>query len=236
MKKLSIITVCLNEKNKIRETIESVFSQIFRNFEYIIIDGGSTDGTAEIISEYKDKLAYFVSEKDNGIYAAMNKGIKLSSGDYILFLNGGDRLYNSTVLEEIFSAKFDEYIVFGNLMLEEENVIKSFKDIEINDRYLFNNYIPHPSCFIKKSLFDNYGYYDESFKIAGDYEFFLRVIKKYNARTKYISTVVTVYNTNGISSDSKFSILQANERRRAQKKYFSFLFLSTMLILKIKKI
>lgn len=236
MKKLSIITICFNEKDKIKKTIESVVSQNFSDFEYLVIDGGSSDRTAEIIAQYKNRFAYFVSEKDGGIYNAMNKGIEHSTGEYLLFLNGGDYLYNNDVLKKIFSEGFNEDIVYGDMILENSLERKSFKDVIINDRYLFSYYLPHPASFIKKDLFMKYGYYNEDYKIVGDYEFFLRVIKKYKATVKYIFEIVSVYNNDGISSNPKYFKLQLQERRRAQKKYFNFIFLFKMLLLKIKRI
>lgn len=235
MKRLSIITVCFNEKDKIRETIESVISQSFNDFEYLIIDGGSSDGTVEIINQYKNRLDYFISEKDGGIYNAMNKGIERSSGEYLLFLNGGDYLYNNDVLKKIFESGFNEDIIYGDTVLENSLERKSFKDVVINDRYLFNYYLPHPASFIKRYLFEKYDYYNENYKIAGDYEFFLRVIKKYRATVKYIFEIVSVYNNDGISSNPKYLKLQLQERRRSQKKYFSLMFLLKMLFIKIKR-
>lgn len=235
MKKISIITICFNEKNRIGKTIESVLSQNFSDFEYLIIDGGSSDGTVEIINQYKNKLDYFISEKDGGIYNAMNKGIEHSTGEYLLFLNGGDYLYNSDVLKNIFSSDFKEDIVYGDMVLENSLERKSFKDVVINDQYLFNYYLPHPASFIKKNLFTKHGYYNEDYKITGDYEFFLRVIKKYKATVKYIFEIVSAYNNDGISSNPKYLKFQLQERRRAQKKYFSLVFLFKMLLAKIKR-
>lgn len=235
MKKLSIITICLNENNRIRRTIESVMSQNFSDIEYLVIDGGSSDGTAEIVDQYKNRLAYFVSEKDDGIYNAMNKGIERSTGEYLLFLNGGDYLYNNDVLKNIFYKEFNKDIIYGDLVLENTLERKSFEDFIISDRHLFNYYLPHPACFVKKYLFTKYGYYNEDYKIAGDYEFFLRVIKKYKATIMYISKIVSVYNEDGISSNHKYLKLQMRERRRAQKKYFNILFLFKMLLIKIKR-
>src|ERR1035437_822845 len=100
MKKISVITICLNERDNIEKTIKSVINQNSTDFEYLVIDGGSIDGTTEIISKYNDKLSYFISEKDSGIYSAMNRGIKNSTGEYLLFLNGGDYLSDVNILSK----------------------------------------------------------------------------------------------------------------------------------------
>jgi glycosyltransferase involved in cell wall biosynthesis len=236
MKKVSIITICLNEKNNIEKTIKSVIDQNCTNFEYLVIDGGSTDGTAKIISKYGDKLSYFVSEKDSGIYSAMNKGIEHSNGEYLLFLNGGDYLSDINILSNFINKDFNEDIIYGNLFLDNKKKQKIFKNIKIDNEYLFNNYISHPSTFIKKDLFDKYGLYNEKYKIAGDYEFFLRVIIKYKATCRYFDEGVSVYNTNGISSQSKYSNLQIAERRKAQLGYFNKSFLFKKMLLKIKRV
>ena len=235
MKKFSIITICLNERNNIEKTIKSVINQNYKDFEYLIIDGGSIDGTAEIISKYSDKLSYFVSEKDQGIYSAMNKGIRHSNGEYLLFLNGGDYLAEINVLSKFIDEDFSEDIIYGNLFLDDKVEKKIFKNIKIDDEYLFNNYISHPSTFIKKDLFNKYGLYNEGYKIAGDYEFFLKVILKYKATCRYFNEGVSVYNTNGISSQSKYSKLQIAERRKAQFSYFNKSFLFKKMLLKIKR-
>jgi glycosyltransferase involved in cell wall biosynthesis len=235
MKKFSIITICLNEKNNIEKTIKSVIDQDYKDFEYLVIDGGSVDGTAEIISQYSDKLSYFVSEKDHGIYSAMNKGIEHSNGEYLLFLNGGDYLSDINILSKFIDIGFSEDIIYGNLFLDNINKKISFKDIKLDYEYLFNNYISHPSTFIRKDLFNKYGLYNEKYKIAGDYEFFLRTIIKYKATCRYFDEWVSVYNTNGISSQSKYSKLQIAERRKAQFSYFNKSFIFKKILLKIKQ-
>ncbi|HEY5587665.1 MAG TPA: glycosyltransferase family 2 protein [Candidatus Paceibacterota bacterium] len=239
MKKLSIITICLNEKNKIEKTINSVVSQSFNDFEYIIIDGGSSDGTVEVISKFISKLSYFCSEKDNGIYSAMNKGIEHTHGEYLLFLNGGDYLNGNNVLQKIFQNMPNEDIIFGDLIFKEsssEESLKSFKDVKINKRYLYNFYIPHSASLIKRDLFLKYGLYNSHYKIAGDYEFFLRVINKYKAIIRYIPVAISVFDTTGISSDPKYFKLQIKERRRAQIQYFNYVFLFRMLLLKVRRV
>ena len=149
MPKLSIITINLNNKDGLRKTIESVISQTFEDFEYILIDGASTDGSVEVISQFETRLKYWISEPDNGIYHAMNKGIKKAKGDYCLFLNSGDYLDNSTILECIFESNHKEELLYGNFMINGFN-----QTFTMPDYLSFNTFldvsIGHHASFIKR--------------------------------------------------------------------------------------
>src|SRR5208283_551554 len=175
--KLSIITVNLNNVSGLRKTIESVVNQKYTDYEYIIIDGFSTDGSVEVIKEFTDKITYWISETDKGIYNAMNKGIKRATGDYCLFLNSGDFFANSRILEKCFEHQFSEDIVYGNMILEESGILMTWKippKLTFNDFYISS--IAHPCSFIKRSLFEKTGNYNEKYKIVSDWEFFLKAI------------------------------------------------------------
>ncbi len=154
MCKISVITVCKNEVTGIRRTLESVSSQKFRDFEFIVIDGGSIDGTQDIINEYMGDITYFVSEVDAGIYAAQNKGIKAANGDYLLFINGGDAIHDSSVLEDIFSTEPTADILYGNLLIEEQDGSETlgYSPPEITLDFLLRGTLWHPVTFIKKQL------------------------------------------------------------------------------------
>ena len=176
--KLSIITISYNAVEEIERTLASVYSQTFKDFEHIIIDGSSNDGTVDIINQYVQKNTIFVSEKDSGIYNAMNKGILLSRGEYLLFLNAGDVLIGENILKEI-----SEYLQHYEIIVYKCNYMNNLgKIVRVLGKGLKLPYhleigsLPHPSTFIKRSVFEEYGLYDESFVISGDYDFFSRVL------------------------------------------------------------
>ncbi|HPI30850.1 MAG TPA: glycosyltransferase family 2 protein [Bacteroidales bacterium] len=220
--KISVITINRNDAEGLRKTIKSVVSQTFSDFEYIVIDGASTDGSVDVIKKDADRITYWVSEPDSGIYNAMNKGIGKAKGAYCLFLNSGDYLYQDTVLENVVNSSPTEDIVFGNILIDygnhKEPVIYNDK---ITLKLLFQDSLPHPSAFIKKRLFDEFGFYDESFQLAGDYEFFLRALVLRKCSYKHVDTSISVFNTLGISRNRDFLDINLKERRRAQELYFS---------------
>lgn len=197
--------------------MESVFAQNFPHYEYIIIDGGSTDGSKEMIEQNADKLAYWVSEKDKGIYNAQNKGIIKAKGDYLLFLNSGDFFMESFVTEFLIKNSEEKDIVYGDILYKgnfEEKLVISPDILDL--QYLFTNTIPHPCTIIRKSLFDNVGLYNEEIKICADWAFFLDSLVKYNATYKHLHKIITVYELGGISS-------QINSREQIEKERLNYL-------------
>jgi len=203
--KISIITPSYNSKKTLSRTIESVVSQECKDIEYIIIDGGSTDGTLEIINEYKDKISKKISEKDNGIYDAINKGINLATGDVIGILNSDDFYDNNKVLQTVLNIFEDSNIdaIYGDINYFANDIKKTtryWEAGEYDERKLNNGWaIPHPALFLRKSVYDKCGLYNVSFKIAGDYEFILRILKIYHINLKYISKVLVRMYDGGIS-------------------------------------
>lgn len=213
--KLSIITINLNNVEGLRKTIESVVFQTFTDFEYIVIDGASMDGSVEAIKEYADRITYWASEPDKGIYNAMNKGILKATGEYCLFLNSGDWLVDKKVLEDFHNAKFIEDIISGNLLLWNngthilrEAILK--ENLEFD--HFYNNRIPHPSTFIKRNLFTQYGLYNEQYKIVSDWEFFIICLLLNNCNYQHFNRTISYYDMTGISSQPKHSILQETEK------------------------
>ena len=201
--KLSIITINLNNKAGLRKTIRSVVSQTYADYEYILIDGGSTDGSVDVIKEHDDRISYWVSEPDKGIYNAMNKGIKMASGDYCLFLNSGDYFLNSTVLEICLNSLFTEDIIYGNVVFDRQGILETFKTpAMLTFYYFYINSIPHPCSFIKRDLFFQIGLYNERYKIVSDWEFFLKAIFLKNSTLKYIDKEIAAINCTGISMNS----------------------------------
>ncbi len=182
--------------------MESVFTQTFSDYEYIIIDGGSTDTSKQYISSQQDKLSYWCSEKDKGIYHAMNKGIQKATGEYLLFLNSGDYLYHKETLSQIaqyLENKID--IVYADLMLTDktERLQNHIYPDKISLEYMLLNSIGHPATFIKKELFKD-SLYSEHLKIVSDWEFFFKKIILQQVSYLHVNLPVTVFNIWGISA------------------------------------
>jgi glycosyltransferase involved in cell wall biosynthesis len=228
--KLSIITVNLNNAVGLRKTLASAIYQTFSNYEHIIIDGGSTDGSVEILKDYEAKYngikdgLFWVSEPDNGIYNAMNKGIKEATGDYCLFLNSGDTLYASKTIMQVIE-KIDNYdIIYGDIIYQHTDTeLRYVKSKERVCLSLFNGgSLPHPSTFIRRALFNQYGFYDENNKVVSDFEFFLKVFIADPSKFKHVNIPISIFDCNGISSDPKYKQLRNNEKEAVKLKYLPF--------------
>jgi len=218
---LSIITINKNNSEGLKKTIESVFKQDWNDFEFIVIDGSSTDSSIEVIKLYSDQLSYWVSEPDNGIYNAMNKGILKASGEYCLFLNSGDWLLDN-VLKEVFNYNFHEDIFYGNVILkcdskeDQINIGCGKSDLTFYDFY--NGTIMHQSAFIKRYLFDIFGLYDESYSIISDWVFFIKAIIFGGATCHYENINISYFDTNGIGT--VLSQKHLDERSKVLKSLF----------------
>lgn len=204
--KLSIITVNLNNKDGLQKTIDSVISQTFKDFEWIVIDGGSTDGSKELIEKYSDHISYWVSEPDKGVYNAMNKGIKASKGEYLLFLNSGDYLFSTNVLSTVFNKEYDEDLIFGYVARNIDGNIQNLTGFLHKDNIslidLYYQTIPHQGSFFKTSLFERFGLYNENLKIVADREFYIKTIIYGNVSVKFLPITVSYFDDGGISSTS----------------------------------
>lgn len=199
--KISIITINYNNKEGLDHTIKSVVGQSTNNFEYIIIDGGSTDGSLDVINLYSNRISHWISEKDHGIYNAMNKGISIANGKYCLFLNSGDYLYDNNVVSELLShtEEKDDFIigrVFFSNTGEYSNV-----DQNLTMLRFFQSSIPHPSTLIKRSLLLQ-NKYDENYRIVSDWKFFIQELILKNASFRILNTVVACFDSTGISSQN----------------------------------
>jgi glycosyltransferase involved in cell wall biosynthesis len=217
--KLSIITINLNNADGLKTTIESVVKQTYKEIEYIIVDGASTDGSIEVIKKFGEKIAYWVSEGDNGVYEAMNKGIKKASGEYCVFLNSGDYLVNNSVVELLLQDTNHESIIYSNLLkvfpngkklVDTNNTGKPFTMLNF-----FSGTINHSGTLIKRELFEKYGLYDETLKIVSDWKFFLEVVSVHNESVCYKNIVSTVFNMDGISNTHRQ--LEKAEREKVLK-------------------
>lgn len=219
--KISVITINYNNAEGLNKTIQSVVSQSYRNIEYIVIDGGSFDGSKSIIDDQKERIAFWVSEPDHGIYNAMNKGITAATGEYLIFINSGDLLYHDQIIEQAVNRGLDQDLVYGDLIFVEE---KQEREWIVDDELTFGTFykatIPHPSTFIKRSLFDTVGLYNERNKIVSDWEFFMLAVCKYNCSYKHINLTIARFFQGGISSDPMNYGVIVCEQSIALKKHF----------------
>lgn len=220
---LSIITINYNNARGLQKTMDSVLHQRFSNYEYIVIDGGSSDGSKQIIEQHKSKLTYWVSEADKGIYNAMNKGIKQANGDYLLFLNSGDYLTDKDILTKVFASKLNADIAYGNMLIEKADgtLQQGYMPSKITLKQMVVDTLWHPVSFIKKSLFDKYGLYNEDYKIVADYDFFFKTIIKNAVSTQYLNLTISVYNLTGLSSLPENKAKEQAERKKVMESYLS---------------
>ena len=219
MKKFSIITVCLNEAKSIRATCDSICSQSYIDFEWIVIDGGSTDGTLQILKEYEGNIDYLVSEQDSGIYNAMNKGANKATGDYLIFMNGGDRFVDSEALELAYQAQGAQ-MLYGDVYFgDASGHVETYPDI-VEPGYMLSKMIPHQTTFYKRATFEAVGGYNESFKIAADYDLYVRLFEIERISHRHIPHPIAIFDQEGISNSIEFRQLRKRENHRIRKKYF----------------
>lgn len=214
--KISIITVVYNGEKYIEDTIVSVLRQTYNNIEYIIIDGQSTDNTINIINKYKDSISTIISEKDNGLYDAMNKGIKISSGDIIGILNADDFFIDVSLIEKIatiFSTNNNIDILYSDLVFVDRDnknkIVRTWKS-GVKQQFKSGWHPPHPTMFIKKDMYEKFGYFNLNFKISADYELMLRFIEKNNARLFYLPQTTIKMRAGGYSNKNIKNIIIAN--------------------------
>lgn len=203
--RVSIITINLNNRNGLQKTIDSVVSQSFKDFEWIVIDGGSSDGSRELIERYAEHFAYWASEPDGGVYNAMNKGIKEARGEYLLMLNSGDCLVEDGTVETVVRYLDGTDVVQGNVLEVQKGKWKKNRGYGKSDltfRDVYQGHFLHQASFIRKDLHDKYGLYEESWHIAGDTVFFLKALGFGDATFKYIDVDVSRMEPYGISSYS----------------------------------
>lgn len=220
--KLSIITVNLNDAAGLRKTAASVLEQTFRDFEYIIIDGGSSDDSTDVIREISGSLSYRISEPDKGTYNAMNKGIKVARGEYCLFLNSGDFLVDNYVLEKIFNNKIISDIISGDVLKIRPN--KKYRRVSSPERISLHKLcihsLPHQASIIRRTLFEEIGYYTESYKIVSDWEFFLKALVIFEKSYSHIDVDVSYFRIGGISSVKESIRLARDESYDCLKRHF----------------
>ena len=200
---VSIITVNLNNATGLQKTVNSVFSQTHTAYEFLIIDGGSSDESRSIIDQHTHQITYWISEPDRGIYHAMNKGIERATGQYCLFLNSGDWLVDKHVLASIFDTPHTADILVGDCHVSENGTVVFIArpSAKLTLKSFVRNTISHQATFIKRDLFTQFGLYNERYKLHADYDFWLRTIVIGQCSVEKLNRVVADYNTTGLSSD-----------------------------------
>ena len=220
---ISIITINRNNAAGLEKTLQSVAAQTYNEFEYIIIDGASTDGSVEVIKKYESEFAHlkWVSEPDKGIYNAMNKGIRMASGDYIQILNSADCLAAPDVTERMLAAleeKGQPTILYGNMVKcfpdGRRMVDKCFAGQEITMLGMYTGTLNHDPAYIRRDLFEKYGFYDEDMKIVSDWKWYLQAIILGGEKPQYIDVDVTLFDMTGISENVKSKERIQKERKK----------------------
>ena len=214
--KISIITVVYNGIQYIEQTIKSVISQDYNNIEYILIDGGSSDGSLESINSYSSDIDYLISEPDNGIYNAINKGLLKATGDIVGLLHAGDLFYDNNVISNVVNCfkQGDSDLIYGHSVVYTEDrkkIIRKNVSPKYKDNLMKFGWFPsHQSIYVKSSVFDQCGGYNEDYKIAADYEFLLRVLLVHKLKAKRLDMFLLKFHLGGVSSKNIMSIMESN--------------------------
>ncbi len=238
--KVSIITICYNRVKTIEKAIQSVLSQDYEDIEYIIIDGKSKDGTQQIIEKYRNQITNYISEPDNGMYEAINKGLAIATGDIVGLMHSDDEFYDNNVISkiaEVFKASNLTEGVYGDGIYisndDKEKIIRNRIGGEFSIDKIENGWLPlHPTVYIKKNLIEKYGNYNLQFKIASDTEFLLRYLYKYHIKMTYVNAYFVKMRIGGLSTSRK----RAFEVLKEDYKIYKFHRLSAFKAVLLKKL
>jgi len=233
--KATIITVCYNSERTIADTINSVLSQSFEDFEIIIIDGKSTDSTLEILSHFDDERISILSENDDGIYDAMNKGLTLANGDIIGILNSDDMFANekvlSTVINKFKTSNADLVYAGISYINKNKRFLANWLPLDfVQGSYKKGFHTPHPGFFVKRKIYTEYGNFDISMKVAADFDLMLRFMENKNVRTEKLNEIVVLMRTGGSSAKFRNILIGLNDIRKSLVKsgfktnFFSYCF------------
>lgn len=220
--KLSIITINLNDKVGLQKTIDSVLNQTYTDYEFIVIDGMSDDGSVDIIKANETKISYWISEKDKGIYNAMNKGIRQAKGEYCHFLNAGDTYTSENVLQQIFEGNPNESFICGNFLTKKGDIVREEQPYKNRD-WTFSLYdiysgdLCHQAFFIKKDNFTKYELYNEKLRIISDWRLFFIAIGIHHEPVLYRDVDVVVYDLEGLSSQIGGKIIHEERKLTAKE-------------------
>lgn len=218
--KLTIVTICYNDALGLRKTLDSVALQSCQDFEHVIVDGASKDGSTAIIKAYAETSecsVVWVSEPDKGIYNAMNKGVKMAGGEYLLFLNSGDVLVGTDVIEHFSNAKVYADVASGLEQMPDGRLAFPKQECELTYDYFYNDTLRHQSTFIRRDAFEKYGLYREDYRIVSDWEWFFRVLVRDNASYQMLNFEVSEFDGNGVSNSQTQMKLHEIERERVHQ-------------------
>lgn len=217
----SIITINLNNKSGLQRTMQSVFNQSFRDLEYIVVDGESSDGSIDLIEQYAGRIDKKLIGKDSGVYNAMNKGLAVATGNYIIFLNSGDEFRNSETLAKVAEKCDDNDLVYCDVEIFQGTSHRiGHHPGDLTTRFLLTGMICHQAIFAARTLFERTGPFDERFRVYGDYEWLLRAVLKHNASRKHIARALVRYEEIGLSNTTDKSV-QRSEKDTIHDMYFS---------------
>lgn len=220
---LSIVTINYNNLVGLKRTVNSVLSQKLSSFDYIIVDGASTDGSVDYLSTLNDRNTKIICEPDNGIYEAMNKGISAACGVYLLFLNSGDILVSDEVLDDLINeidGRTDIY--YGNIKVEigGKELTRTYPDDLTFHYFYYKGHLPHCAMFMRRDLFYRFGMYNEDYRIVSDWEFYVKALCKYNVKYKHIDKVITNFDSGGMSSRVETRKLLLEEKDKCLRENF----------------
>jgi glycosyltransferase involved in cell wall biosynthesis len=220
MSRISVITVTYNASDHLRDCLDSVREQGV-DVEHILIDGASTDGTLNILDAYKDHLAHVISEKDEGMYDALNKGVVLATGDVIGILNADDFYFSKDTLSTVLDAFSDEDVdaVYGDLVYVNRNntekVVRTWRSGEYQPRKFYHGWMPpHPTFFLRRRMYEKYGLFNPELGTAADYELMLRMLLRHDIQAAYIPKILVKMRSGGMSNQSLTNRLKANRMDR----------------------
>lgn len=219
MGKLTIITISFNHREGLQRTIDSIVNQTFSDYEWIVVDGGSADGSKELIEQYQSHFAWWCSEPDKGVYNAMNKGITQSKGEYINFMNAGDVFATPTILAEIFSKPHEADVLYGRMVVGTINGEEYWTNMMKPRLRWFDFYsstLNHQSTFTKREMFIKYGNFDESYRVYGDWRHFAQIIGVEKATSEYIPKIISIYEGGGLSATQEEACKQELARLRQE--------------------
>jgi glycosyltransferase len=222
--KVSIITAVLNNRIILEDCIRSIMQQTYQHKECIVVDGGSTDGTMDIIKKYERHIAKWISEPDRGLYDALNKGIRIATGDIVGFLNADDFYANNKVIETVVKTMKEQNVdsCYGDLQYVDkkniQKVIRYWKSSPYKKGLFYKGWMPpHPTFFVKKKIYEQYGSFNTQFRIAADYELMLRFLEKHKITTHYIPEVLIKMRLGGLSNRIENLLMKSTEDYNAWK-------------------
>lgn len=219
--RLAIITICLNDREGLQHTLNSIFGQTVKDFDLIVVDGMSSDGSVELLERNADRITSWISERDQGIYDAQNKGWRMATTPYIQFLNAGDVFASDDVLERVIPLLSENVdIAYGDALLTDANGDQGMKKhpAKLSSPYLMRETVAHQAQFIRRSFMEAFGGYDTRYRIAGDYDLLARAFWKHKTNWMHLPFPICIFNTEGMSSMTANRSLVASERKAIQSR------------------